>query len=86
MINWDFLKEDNSFSTMRVAVIALIILFFPAFVGVWSYLCIKTLVMIDIPSGVIWLLGVILGAKSTQKLLEILPGTISKLVNNKEGA
>ncbi len=69
-MNFNFLKEDSSFSTMRVATIGIIILFIPVFVVCWSYVSFANKALADIPDGVNLLLTVVLGAKAIQKFAE----------------
>ena len=66
----DFLKEDSTFSTMRVATFGIIALFIPIFVASWLFVSIQSNKLADIPDGVNLLLAIVLGAKAVQKFAE----------------
>ena len=55
---------------MRVVSIGILILFVPAFVGLWGYISFSKMALQDVPPGVVLLLATILGAKAVQKFAE----------------
>ena len=71
-----FLREDSPYSTMRVAFVFIIIMFIPAFTYTWVQISFQIKALAVIPESVQWLLGVIFGAKTAQKGLEVLPKVI----------
>jgi hypothetical protein len=73
----DFLKDTSPFSTMRLSMILILVLFVPGFVWVWISISMKTGILATIPDSVCWLLGILLGAKIAQKVVEIVPKTIA---------
>jgi hypothetical protein len=71
---FNFLRDDSPWSTMRVATFLTIALFVPTFVAAWGYLSFKIGQLQVIPDSVMWLLGVLLGAKVAQKAVEAVQG------------
>lgn len=69
---FDFLRDDSPYSTMRVTVFLIQVLFFPCFVYTWTYLSITKQMIMNVPDGVIWLVGVTLGFKTLQKGIEVV--------------
>lgn len=67
----EFLRDDSPWSTMRVATFVVIALFVPTFVAIWGYLSVLNHQLQVIPDSVMWLLGVVLGAKTIQKAIEV---------------
>lgn len=72
----EFLREDSQYSTMRIAMMFIIVLFIPWFVYVWVTISLATNVLAIIPDSVQWLIGLVLGAKAVQKGIEIVPKVI----------
>ena len=84
----DFIKKmlsdnDGNVSSMRVKMFLAFLIFFPTFVYIWSHISLKEEFMQDIPSGVIWLLGVLLGASIVQKGIEVTGQIFNKDKENK---
>jgi len=75
-----FLKEGSEYSTMRVATFFIIVAFIPAFVMIWYHVSLVAGELADIPASVNWIIGIVLGAKTTQKLVEVIGNAIDKKV------
>jgi glucan phosphoethanolaminetransferase (alkaline phosphatase superfamily) len=66
----DFLREDSPYSSMRLSILIIQLLFLPAFAIVWSIISLKTGVVQEIPQGILWIIGLTLGMKTIQKKFE----------------
>ncbi len=73
MLEWlkNLFSENSTASTMRFATIISIGLFIPAFVISWTWISLHNFQLENIPDGVAWFLGVLLGAKAIQKAVEV---------------
>jgi glucan phosphoethanolaminetransferase (alkaline phosphatase superfamily) len=71
-----FFKEDSPYSTMRIAMIFILVAFVPWFTYVWTVVSLGAHILAEIPVGVQWLLAVLLGAKFVQKGIELIPKAI----------
>lgn len=81
-MNFDFLRDDSPYSTMRVGVMFTLVLFVPIFVAAFAYAAFSNRAIPDIPDSVNWLLGVVLGGKSAQKAIEIVGDILRKRNGN----
>lgn len=68
------LDENSKVSSTRLLIVITILLFIPAFVGVWVRTGIVSNAVPDIPSGVIWLIGALGTWKVGQKFAEARNG------------
>jgi len=66
----DFLREDSPYSSMRLSILIIQLLFLPAFAVVWSIISLRTGVVQEIPQGILWVIGLTLGMKTIQKKFE----------------
>lgn len=66
----DALSEDSKTSSVRVVMLAAFALFFPAFVTVWTKISWFENSLQDVPAGVLWLIGILLAGKVSQKFIE----------------
>ena len=74
-----FLRDDSPYSTMRIAMLLIIVIFVPCFTYVWVKVSLEIQALAEVPTGVQWLLGVLLGAKIAQKVIEIGPDAITAI-------
>ena len=66
----EFFSEDSKLSSMRLATVGTIVLFVPVFVVAWAYSSFTNSTLTEIPTSVVWLLGVLLTGKVFQKGVE----------------
>ena len=66
----DFLREDSPYSSMRLSILIIQLLFLPAFAVIWSIISLRTGVVQEIPQGILWVIGLTLGMKTIQKKFE----------------
>lgn len=78
-MNLDFLKEDSSYSTMRMAFLFTIFVFYTAFTIVWAWVSLHNMALSPVPDGVKWLLGIPMVSKVGQKAFEVAPDVAEKL-------
>lgn len=75
---FDFLRADSPYSTTRVAIMFTNTLFIPVFVSMWAWISYKRQLLQDIPNGVLWLLGGLLGIGLGKAVIEAAQDVFGK--------
>ena len=66
------LGEGGGISTMRIVVLGTAVVFIPAFTLVWSWTSLLAGMLLEIPTGVLWILAILLTGKVGQKVVEVV--------------
>ena len=75
---FDFLRSDNPTSTTRVSIFITTILFIPTFVVVWAMVSLHWQQLQEVPQGVVWLMGVLLGSGVAKAGVEAVQNIFGK--------